>query len=199
MMFLRIGATCGKFELYPEEGAAYEALSFHLLDLDPIDFTFTVNDPHTNQGQLSCDFDKRLEEAILERGALRRHLNLSAFGQQLDFAFEIGGEVVAVEVEKANREKILRDILKAHMYLHSGADCALIVLPRNYAHSGGIWDLYDFGVQRFNECRKYGFGRPELLERILILGFTQYDAETGKVIDTAWRQRVRQMAREVQG
>ncbi len=64
------------------------------------------------------------------------------------------------------------------MYLHSGADYALIALPRNYAHIGGIWALFDFGVQRFSECRKSGFGRSELLERILTLGFTQFDAES---------------------
>ena len=39
------------------------------------------------------------------------------------------------------------------MYLHAGADIALVALPGNYAHQHGIWNLFKFGVQRLKECQ----------------------------------------------
>ena len=101
------------------------------------------------------------------------------------------GRSVAVEIEKANREKILRDILKCHMYLHAGADFAIVGLPKNYSHSNGVWNLFEFGVQRFNECRAYGFGTTDKLGRILLLGYEQYAASTNRLLCTATRQEMR--------
>ncbi|MBK7034421.1 MAG: hypothetical protein IPH49_14420 [Ignavibacteria bacterium] len=77
--------------------------------------------------------------------------------QELDFAFSFDGCNVAVEIEKANREKFLRDP-RCHIYLKAGAHFALVVLPRNYAHKHGVWDLFKFGIERYNECPTYGFG-----------------------------------------
>jgi len=99
-----------------------------------------------------------------------------------------------VEIEKTNQEKLLRDILKCHMYLHAGADFAVVGLPKNYPHTRGMWNLYDFGVQRFSECRTYGFGTPDKLNRILLLGFEQFDTATARSLDVAWRNRVRREA-----
>ena len=99
-----------------------------------------------------------------------------------------------MEIEKTNREKILRDILKCHMYLQAGADFAVVGLPKNYPHSRGLWNLYEFGVQRFSECRTYGFGTPDNLNRILLLGFEQLDTTTARPLDVAWRNRVRREA-----
>jgi hypothetical protein len=111
--------------------------------------------------------------------------------QELDFSFSFGGRTVAVEIEKANREKILRDFLKCHIYLHSGAHYAVVVLPRNYAHKHGVWDLFDFGVARYNECRTYSFGTADKLGRIVLLGFDQRDATTTHLFSKKTREEVR--------
>lgn len=126
--------------------------------------------------------------------ALFKEIRRLGVRQKLDFAFSHQGRTVAVEVEKANREKILRDILKCHQYLAAGADLALIVLPLNYPHSGGVWNLFDFGRQCYDQCRKFGFGTPELLSRILLLGFTQYCSTTQQELSTTTRQRMREEA-----
>ncbi len=65
------------------------------------------------------------------------------------------GTFMVVEVEKANREKILYDFLKFHMYLQSGADLGLLFLPKNYSHRGGEWDLFDWGKTRHQQARDY--------------------------------------------
>ena len=116
--------------------------------------------------------------------------------QELDFAFAFGGRSVAVEIEKANREKILRDILKCHMYLHAGADFALIALPKNYSHTHGVWNLFDFGVQRLSECLAYGFGTPDTFDRILLLGFQQFVASTNAPLSQKTRLDMRDQAGE---
>lgn len=188
-------AYAANFELYPKAGEAFKHLSSLLADLKRIDFALRVDNPTANQGELASDFDGQLEKALLARGAKSFDLQLpSDIPQRLDFAFTFEGRRVAVEIEKTNREKILRDILKCHMYLHAGADFALVVLAKNYPHKHGVWNLFDFGVQRFSECRTYGFGTAEKLDRILLLGYEQFAASTDKPLSKATRQEMRSEA-----
>lgn len=173
----------------------------HLIPLfsrmERVDFRFHVADPSMNQGQMTADFDDQLENALHAAGAERVHLQLHRdIPHELDFAFSYQAKTVAVEIEKANREKILRDLLKSHMYLNSGADFALIVLPRNYPHTLGMWDLFDFGVKRYWECLNCGMGTPESLGRVLLVGYTQFDGQTGEKLSTVTRQRMRKLASE---
>lgn len=188
-------AYASDFEFYPKDGEVRQHLAPLFAGLMRVDFQFHVADPSVNQGQMTADFDARLENAWHAAGAERFHLKLHRdIPQELDFAFAFQGRTVAVEIEKANSEKILRDLLKCHMYLHSGADYSLIVLPRNYPHAHGIWDLFRFGVERYTECLKYGMGTAESLGRILLLGYTQYDGQTGAKLSATTRERMRKLA-----
>jgi hypothetical protein len=188
-------AYASDFELHPKDGEAFAYLSPLFCALNRIDFLLRVNDPSMNQGQMMSDFDDQLEKALLARGAERFNLRLPVgVPQELDFAFAFAGRTVAVEIEKANREKILRDILKCHIYLHAGADFSIVGLPRNYSHSHGVWNLFQFGVQRFNECQTYGFGAPDKLARILLLGFSQFNAVNGEMLSRKTRQWMRETA-----
>jgi hypothetical protein len=180
------------FEFYPTHGEAFGHLSPLLSRLSRIEFTFNVADPSANQGQLTSDFDAALEKAIVALGAPILQLQLPPqIRQQLDFAFSINGHHVAVEIEKTNREKILRDILKSHMYLHLGADFALLILPKNYPHKHGIWNLYHFGVQQMQDCITYGFGVGDKLERILLMGFQSCSTRTNEPHSVLTRQAMR--------
>ncbi len=183
--------ACG-FELYPTQGEAFRHLSPLLSRLSRIEFNFSVADPSTNQGQLTSNFDTAFKEGIVELGASIFQLQLPAqIRQQLDFAFSINGHRVAVEVEKTNREKILRDILKSHIYLHFGADFSLVILPKNYPHKHGIWDLYHFGIQQLQDCITYGFGVGDTLERILLMGFESCSTRTNEAHSVRTRQAMR--------
>ncbi len=183
------------FELHPKDGEAARHLGALFAKLGRIDFAFRVDDPTVNQGQMDSDFDTKLEVTVRSLGTMPFKLALPAgVPQELDFAFSFGGRSVAVEIEKANREKILRDILKCHIYLHAGADFAVVVLPRNYAHKHGVWNLFEFGIERYDECRAYGFGTPDKLTRILLLGFDQHEAKTNRPISNATREEMRRIA-----
>lgn len=188
-------AYATNFELHPKDGEAARHLAPLVNGLGRIEFAFSVADALVNQGQTACDFDCALEGALHACGATPFRLTLPAgVPQELDFAFTFGGRTVAVEIEKANREKILRDILKCHIYLHSGADFAVVALPRNYAHSGGVWNLFKFGVERYNECHTYGFGSLDKLGRIALLGFDQHEAATNRLMSKAIRKAMRVQA-----
>lgn len=188
-------AYASNFELFPKEGEAFQCLSPLLGSLKKVDFILRIDNPSVNQGQMVSNLDDELKKVLLTRGAAYSDFQLpKEIPQEFDFAFEYGGRTVAVEIEKSNREKILRDILKCHIYLHAGVYYALVGLPRNYAHLRGMWDLYDFGVQRYKECINYGFGTPDKLSRILLLGFTQYDALTNEPFTKKLRQQMREKA-----
>lgn len=60
---------------------------------------------------------------------------------------QIGGMIV-VEIEKANEEKVLRDVVKMLLFLDAGqAELAALICPRNYVHSGGAWRVFDTARQ----------------------------------------------------
>jgi hypothetical protein len=188
-------AYASNFEIFPKDSEVISHLSPLLSLVKRIEFTLRVGDPGVNQGQMVSDFDVALEQALLAGGATTCNFLLPPdVPQELDFVFAFGGRAVAVEIEKANREKILRDILKCHIYLYAGADCALVVLPKNYPHTHGVWNLFEFGVQRFGECQRYGFGTPDKLGRILLVGFDQFCAATGVPLSQETRSEMRKRA-----
>jgi hypothetical protein len=188
-------AYADNFELYPKEGEAARHLAPLFSGLSRVDFSFCVFDPNVNQGQMASNFDGALESALRAGGTTPFKLPLPpGVPQELDFAFSLDGRTVAMEIEKANREKILRDFLKCHIYLHAGAHFAVVALPRNYAHKHGVWDLFGFGMERYNECRTYGFGTADKLGRILLLGFDQREAATNRLLSKNTREEMRTKA-----
>ncbi len=173
-----------RFEAYPPTSSAFSAL-WPLLDrCNQVRFSGRIAE--TNSNQVTLDFDDRLRDALCGLGATAIELSLpDGVTKEYDFAFDFAGHRVAVEVEKANREKILYDILKCHMYLSGDAAFALLVLPKNYPHRHGEWDLFATGVARYRQCLDFGFGMPETFDRILIVGYEQATADgerlTGQV------------------
>ena len=100
-------AFLGNFEMYPQKGAAYEFLSPLLGQLNRVDFVLRVADPLANQGQMDSNLDESLENDILALPGVSSVVFQLPPGipQELDFAFRYADQTVAVEIEKANREK----------------------------------------------------------------------------------------------
>lgn len=192
---IKFSAYATNFETHPKTGDAYKRLLPLLSQLARVNFSLRVANAKANQGQMVSNLDQKLKMALEKLGAKPFKLRLPAgIHQEFDFAFKFADQSVAVEIEKTNREKILRDILKCHTYLHVGAHFAVVGLPKNYPHKHGVWNLFDFGVHRFNECRTYGFGTRGKFGRILLLGFEQFDAKTDELLSQKTRQRMRQKA-----
>ena len=164
--------TARDFEAFPPNTTGHRELWPCLSRLEEVHFPGSVG--KSNSNQITLQFDDRLQKALIGLGATPTEFELSgSILKEYDFALTIDGHRVVVEVEKANREKILYDILKCHMYLNSGADFALLVLPKNYPHRHGEWDLYGMGMTRYGQCLQYGFGTREVFDRILLLGYEQ--------------------------
>ena len=164
------------FEAYPLDSRAYRNLWPLLEQCRKLHFTGQIGEKNNNQ--ITLDFDKRFAAMLVDHGATKIGLTLSmGVEQDYDFAFDYNRKRVAVEVEKSNREKILYDILKSHIYLKEDADFAMLVLPKNYAHRHGEWDLFDMGKERYKLCLNYNFGQRENFDRILLVGYEQTTSE----------------------
>jgi hypothetical protein len=89
-----------------------------------------------------------------------------------------------VEVEQSNRKNIWFDFIKIMLLIgQQMAHFGLLLVPRNYAHKVGVWDL-------FNEARYYRWCLIrfagvdlQLFSKLAIVGYTQE-----VLIDNNWRE-----------
>ncbi len=78
------------------------------------------------------------------------------------------------------------------------ADYGLLLVPRNYAHGNGVWDLFK-EARYYRWClTKFAGVNPDLLSRLAIVGYTQeaFICDKWVKIDTAIIKRIKEMARK---
>lgn len=81
---------------------------------------------------------------------------------------------IVVEIEKANREKILRDIVKMLLFFNSGqAALAALICPRNYPHKHGVWQVFDTALQVLRAFVHVTQLPDSTTKRFAVIGFTQ--------------------------
>lgn len=164
------------FECFPGDSIAHHKFGALIAQIGEVRFPVTVGQRNSNQ--LTYDFDPQLLSRLLACGASEATLTLPArVRQKYDFAFTFGGSRVVVEVEKANWEKILRDLLKIHIYFQHGADFALLFLAKSYPHSNGETENFKAGRELYAQCLASGFGQASTFERILLVGYDQFTAD----------------------
>jgi len=174
------------FSWYPENSVASRALSPLLCKLGEVRFPYSIG--MRNGHQFTFNLDPYLKTRFLEIGGVEIPFPLpNQIKKELDFAFSFAGNKVVVEVEKSNDEKILYDFMKFHIYFGHGAQFALLFLPNNWPHIHNTLDIFKIGKEHYQQCLEYGFGTPESLERILIVGYEQFTSE-GLRLSKAIRQ-----------
>jgi hypothetical protein len=156
-------------------------------ELAEVPFTGRVGEK--NSGQCDSDLDDRLADRFFTmKGVSRKDIGMPKIQKKFDFSFAHKGHSVVVEVEKANWEKVLYDFLKAHMYFASGADFVIVFVPKNYVHSGkSPKRSFDQARQRYDHCIEYGFGSPENLGKILLVGY-EVAVRDGRLFTPALRK-----------
>lgn len=160
----------------------------------PVDYTLVCASPSNNH-QLNSTFDHCVARNLAEVHCPAYEVPIvNKSSKKHDFACEIASKRVDFEIEKANPEKILYDLLKSHIYLASGADLAVLMLPTKWSHKSGEVDLFDIGKARYQQAIKYGMGTPELFDRIVLVGFNQY--YDGKLCVSSTRENMRQQCRD---
>jgi len=147
--------------------------------IEMMQFTGTIASA-ANAYQVNTDFDTALIARMIEVADWQSAL-LPALGQlgeipsiQPDGLLRKDDVTVAIEVEKSNKKTIWFDIIKILMLVQQhAADFGLLLVPRNYAHKHGEWDL--FKEARFYRWCLLRFAKVglDLLSKLAIIGYTQ--------------------------
>jgi hypothetical protein len=143
-------------------------------ELVGVGYSLVCRTPRNNY-QLDSTFDAAMKHQLVSRGAREVNLGRGWSGNlDLDFALDFHGQTVVFEIEKANKEKLLYDFLKMHIYLdRPEVSAALLVVPINWPHAHGVVDLFSFARERFDLCVRHGMADPAKTRRMLIVGFSQ--------------------------
>lgn len=139
----------------------------------------------SNSYQVNFSFDQALAKRLSASGLVCTPATLSTpdeiislVGRDADFKVALGpnNERVVVEIEKAQKEKILRDFVKLLLFLDEGsADFGLLICPRNYAHGtgSGIWRIFDTARQVTQALVQAAEIPAKKADRIALIGYTQ--------------------------
>ncbi|MGB6947090.1 MAG: hypothetical protein WBE37_32125 [Bryobacteraceae bacterium] len=124
-----------------------------------------------------------------------------AVGRKADTLLRVpgAGNAVVVEVEKANREKILRDIVKMLLFFEARqADLAVLMCPRNYVHRRGVWRVFDTARQVLRAFVRVTELPEAKVKRLALIGFTKEVFLDGKwtVWDIGAREKFQAYARK---
>jgi hypothetical protein len=100
---------------------------------------------HCLIAQLRANSRECISEPVLSAPREVAH----AVGRNADAFLRLAhGPMMVIEIEKANEEKILRDIVKMLLFLEAGqAELAALICPRNYVHKGGVWKVFETARQ----------------------------------------------------
>jgi hypothetical protein len=158
--------------------------------LKGLEYTFECRGPR-NSYQLNSSFDESMRQRLLASGGREFSFKPACpTSIDFDFALDLQGHRVVFEIEKTNKEKLLYDFLKMHMYLHSDIAAAVLVAPINWSHSGGVEDLFSLAQERFDLCNAYGMADASKTQRMLIVGVTQL--YRGRPIDNSTLRLMKQ-------
>ena len=129
-----------------------------------------------NSYQLTSNLDDRLIHSIgWVSSQLKPDKELGQLpGIKPDGLFDYGTSRILLEVEKTNKKTIWFDLIKMIMLIRShAAEYGLLVVPRNYCHSLGAWDLYK-EAKFYRYCLSHFAGvSDDWLSKIAVVGYTQ--------------------------
>ncbi len=86
----------------------------------------------------------------------------------------IKGYRTVVEIEKANKKTIWFDFIKLWMFIESKqAKAGILLCPQNYAHTHGVWNLYEEACRYKRYLKRFAGVVDEKLSLIGIVGYRQ--------------------------
>jgi len=81
---------------------------------------------------------------------------------------------IVLEIEKANKKTLWFDFIKLWMYIETGqAHAGIIIVPLNYAHRHGVWNLFDEAVRCKYFLKRFANIPEEKLRLVGIIGYEQ--------------------------
>lgn len=162
--------------------------------LFPFEFQMICKSAKNNY-QLSSLFDDALIAKAISKEMPSENLQLpNDITKEYDAVLKTKFGLVVIEVEKANWEKFLYDLLKAHIYLCHGAEYCCIILPENWAHQHGEINVFQESSKRLDLAREYRCGDQKVLDRVFLIGFRQF--WKGTLLNQAGREQMRDECRK---
>jgi hypothetical protein len=165
--------TIGEIRFHPESFSSHDVLTA-LRGLAKLEYSLQCSGP-ANSYQLNSTFDAALKSHLVAAGGQEFGFKPTCrVAIDCDFALAFGQAKVVFEIEKANKEKLLYDFLKMHVYLDAEISAAVLIAPVNWAHTRGAVDLFSVAQQRFDLCRAHGMADASKVTRMLIVGIMQH-------------------------
>src|SRR6266404_6020303 len=186
--------TVGTLQFHPPS-FPQRGLLEALRHLEGTEYRFECRSPR-NSCQFDSSFDIVAKRQLVASGCREiAFAPLCPVSIDFDFVLDVNGDRIVFEIEKANKEKLLYDFLKMHVYLHHQEIAgAVLVVPVNWAHNGAVVDLFSLACERFDLCNAYGMADPSKAKRILIVGVPQL--YQGQPIDKRTLQRMKKECRD---
>lgn len=132
----------------------------------------------SNSSQITVDFDECFVEALLAQGCGKQPMSilnkLKGIPNIRPDAMLTKDEAnFCIEIEKTNKKTIWFDFIKFMMLIRAEvADFGVLLVPRNYAHAKGVWDLFK-EARFYKHCLGQFAGVDEkLLSKIAIIGYS---------------------------
>jgi hypothetical protein len=150
---------------------------------------FSITIQNSNSNQMDSDIDVRIIEKISdsrEYTVSKSDSLVFADGEkfgELDLVFRDRRKIsYYMEIEKSNKKTLWFDYIKILTKLESDSDgLGIMMCPVNYAHSIGVWNLYQEAVIYKNHLKRV-FGSNSI-DRVSVLGYTQY-----AFLDRKWQK-----------
>lgn len=172
------------FKIDDIEADESNALTSYITD-DLSDLKFKIIIKQTNSKQLDSDIDLAIEKKLSIRSQILpdEEKVIKANGEkigELDIVIKTTNDITYfIEIEKSNKKTLWFDYVKLLTVIKGSPNSfGIIICPKNYAHSVGVWNLYKEAVTyKAHLVRLFG---PVAMERIFIVGYTQYAHLRGK-------------------
>jgi hypothetical protein len=153
-----------------------------LKNVFPLDYQM-VNTSEKNNFQLNSTFDQELVEGLRQKGVDQVVLkipdkNRTKYSSDAEFKLQEVGKIV-VEIEKADHQKILYDLLKAHVYLREGADYVVLLIPTTRGRKPAENNMFEIGKRRLEDCIQVGMISEKAASQVFLVGFEQQYQEEG--------------------
>ena len=190
---MRFPMLATDWNVYFHQSCRHPAFVEIFCELGDVAYEAEIRDPNKNSGQVTHDhLDHVLTREV--NGLCKSEWPSSA--RDADIVLASAGALCVVEVERANHEKYLRDLLKVHGYLYSGIAVGALVVPENHAHVHGEVSTLKIAQSHVQNAMTFGMWNPQYVDRFFLVSYKMRCAESRVEYSKAIRAKFIRQAKD---